>query len=145
MGVLQVGQTVGGYPFLVMQYHRAGSLQARIARLGRLPLGEVLRVGVKMAGALQSAHNVDIVHRDVKPANILLTEFGQPALGDFGIAHIADGFQTATGTFTVVAVVYRAGDLEWEAPSPGLLMCMGWVRRCLLDRPGHAAYERNPW
>ena len=77
VGVLQVGETASGYPYLVMQYHRQGSLQARIQRLGRLPLGEVLRVGVKMVGALHTAHQLEIVHRDVKPANILLTDFGR--------------------------------------------------------------------
>ena len=98
VGVLQVGETESGYPYLVMQYHRQGSLEARIRRLGLLPLEEVLRLGVKMVGALDTAHRVGILHRDVKPANILLTDFGKPALSDFGIAHIAGGFKTATGT-----------------------------------------------
>jgi serine/threonine protein kinase len=96
VGVLQVGETTSGYPYLVMQYHRRGSLHERIRRLGRLPLEEVLRVGVKMAGALETAHRQEILHRDVKPANILMTNYGEPALSDFGIAHIAGGFKTAT-------------------------------------------------
>src|ERR1700682_844155 len=100
VSVLQVGETQSGYPYLVMQYHRQGSLEARIRRLGPLALDEVLRLGVKMAGALETAHRLGIVHRDVKPANILLTEYGEPALSDFGIAHISGGFKTASGTFT---------------------------------------------
>jgi serine/threonine-protein kinase PknK len=89
VGVLEVGQTESGYPYLVMQYHRRGSLDARIRRLGRLAVGEVLHLGVKIAGALESAHGREILHRDVKPGNILLTDYGEPALTDFGIAHIA--------------------------------------------------------
>ena len=100
VGVLQVGETQSGYAYLVMQYHRQGSIEARIRRLGPLRADEVLRLGVKMAGALETAHRVGIVHRDVKPANILLTDYGELALSDFGIAHISDGFKTATGTFT---------------------------------------------
>jgi len=100
VGVLQVGETEGGYPYLVMQFHRRGSLDARIRRVGPLPLEEVLRLGVRMAGALVTAHRVPILHRDIKPANILYTDYGEPALSDFGIAHITGGFKTATGTFT---------------------------------------------
>src|SRR5258705_1747597 len=100
VGVLQVGETESGYPYLVMQYHRRGSLEARIHQLGPLPLDEVGRLGVKMAGALDTAHRRGILHRDVKPANILFTDYGEPALGDFGIAHITGAIKTATGTFT---------------------------------------------
>src|ERR1700752_4000593 len=64
VGVLQVGETASGYPYLVMQYHRRGSLEQRIRRYGALPLEEALRVGVKVAGALESAHRVEILHRD---------------------------------------------------------------------------------
>lgn len=53
-----------------------------------------------MAGALRAAHRLDILHRDVKPANILITDFGEPALSDFGIAHLTGAFETAAGTFT---------------------------------------------
>ena len=80
VSVLQVGETDNGYPYLVMQYHRQGSMEARIRRLGPLPLDEVLRLGVKMAAALHTAHRVGILHRDVKPANILLTDCGYPYL-----------------------------------------------------------------
>src|SRR5215510_15558534 len=51
VGVLQVGETEDGYPYLVMQYHRRGSLEARIRQDGPLPLDEVSSLGIKMAGA----------------------------------------------------------------------------------------------
>lgn len=99
LAVLQVGQTVTGYPFLVMAFCRSGSWQERIARAGRLGVDEVSRVGIKIAGALECARQAGIVHRDVKPGNVLYTDYGEPALSDFGIAHTESGFKTAPGIF----------------------------------------------
>ncbi len=142
VGVLQVGETASGYPYLVMQYHRQGSLQARIQRLGRLPLGEVLRVGVKMVGALHTAHQLEIVHRDVKPANILLTDFGQPALCDFGIAHIAGGFKTESGTFAGSPSFTAPETLSGDAPTAASDV-YGLGATLFAALTGHGAYERK--
>src|SRR5690606_8344832 len=62
-----------------------GSLAQRY-RIERIPVDEVLRIGVKMACAVESAHRAGLVHRDVKPSNILVTTFGAPVLADFGIS-----------------------------------------------------------
>ena len=142
VAVLQVGETASGYPYLVMQYHRQGSLEARISRLGLLPVGEVLRIGVKMAGALESAHRLEILHRDVKPANILLTDYGEPALADFGIAHIAGGFKTATGTFTGSPAFTAPEILSGDPPCPvSDTYSLGSTLFAALT--GHAAYQRR--
>jgi len=55
---------------------------------GPLPIGLVLDTGVRMAGALETAHRSGVLHRDIKPSNILITTLGQPVLADFGIATI---------------------------------------------------------
>ena len=142
VGVLEVGQTESGCPYLVMQYHQRGSLEARIRRLGRLPVEEVLHVGVKIAGALAAAHRRDILHRDVKPANILLTDYGEPALADFGIAHIVGGFKTATGTFTGSPAFTAPEVLSGDAPSAASdVYELGATLFAALT--GHAAYERK--
>ena len=141
-GVLQVGETDGGCPYLVMPYHRQGSLDARIRRLGVLPLAEVLRLGVKMAGALESAYRLGIVHRDIKPANILLTDYGEPALSDFGIAHITGGFKTATGTFTGSPAFTAPEILSGDPPSAASDV-YGLGATLFAALTGHAAYERR--
>jgi len=142
VGVLQVGETQSGYAYLVMQYHRQGSIEARIRRLGPLRVDEVLRLGVKMAGALETAHRVGIVHRDVKPANILLTDYGELALSDFGIAHISDGFKTATGTFTGSPAFTAPEILRGDPPSQSSdVYGLGATLFCGLT--GHAAFERR--
>jgi non-specific serine/threonine protein kinase len=142
VGVLQVGETDSGYPYLVMQYHPQGSLEARIQRLGPLPVDEVLRLGVKLAGALEMAHRLGILHRDVKPANILLTEYGEPALSDFGIAHIAGGFKTATGTFTGSPAFTAPEILSGDPPGRASdIYSLGATLFAALT--GHAAFERR--
>ena len=142
VGVLQVGETASGYPYLVMQYHRQGSLQARIKRLGLLPIDEVLRVGVKMAGALESAHRLGILHRDVKPANILMTDYGEPALTDFGIAHVAGGFETAAGTFTG-SPAFTAPEILSGDPASQASDIYGLGATLFAALTGHAAFERR--
>jgi hypothetical protein len=75
-------------PFLVLQPVLGPSLQNRLLR-GPLPAEEVRFIGEVMASALAHVHSRDVVHRDVKPSNILLDEQGVPHLGDFGIALLA--------------------------------------------------------
>ncbi|WP_433611100.1 protein kinase domain-containing protein [Prescottella agglutinans] len=141
VGILQVGQTESGRPFLVMQYHQQGSLDDRIRSSGPLPVQEVLRLGVKMAGALETAHRLGIVHRDVKPANILFTDYGEPALADFGLAHISGGFQTATGIVAGSPAFTAPEVLGGQPPTPASdVYGLGATLFCALT--GHAAFER---
>jgi serine/threonine protein kinase len=74
-----------GQPMLVMELC-TGSLADRLARTGPIPVREAVAIGVKLAGALESAHRAGVLHRDLKPSNVLLTAYGEPVLADFGIA-----------------------------------------------------------
>ncbi|MFG3522052.1 protein kinase [Nocardia nova] len=140
--VLQVGVTTGGLPYLVMPYHRFDSLDVRLRRDGVMPVEEVLWVGVKIAGALESAHRLGIVHRDVKPGNILLTDYGEPALTDFGIAHMEGGFRTATGVLTASPAFTAPEVLGGEAATAAAdVYGLGATLFCGLT--GHAAFERR--
>ncbi|WP_458689113.1 protein kinase domain-containing protein [Nocardia tengchongensis] len=142
VGVLQIGEIPPGRPYLVMQYYERGSLEDRIRRVGPLPVDEVLRFGIKLAGALETAHRLGIVHRDVKPANILLTEYGEPALSDFGIARIASGFETKAGTVTASPAFAAPEVLDGHPPSLASdVYGLGSTLFCALT--GHAAFERR--
>ena len=83
--IYEVGVAADGRPFLVMQYCPRPSLGLRFRRE---PSGvaDALRIGVEVAGAVETAHRAGILHRDIKPANILVTEYNEPLLTDFGIA-----------------------------------------------------------
>ena len=89
----------GEVPFLVMQYVPGRSLQARVDADGPLAVEEILRIGMQAASGLAAAHAQGLVHRDVKPSNILLEETVERAvLTDFGLARtIDDASLTHTG------------------------------------------------
>jgi serine/threonine protein kinase len=75
-----------GTPYLVMELVRARTLAQAIADRGPLSIEEVAQIGIALLGALAAAHRADVVHRDVKPGNVLLTDDGRAMLTDFGIA-----------------------------------------------------------
>ena len=94
-----VGQH-GEQPYLVMEYVPGGSLADRLLRKGKLPWSEVIRLGVEVAASLAAAHARGVVHRDVKPGNVLWdAEAGRYKLTDFGLAKAIDDVSlTRTGT-----------------------------------------------
>ena len=94
------GKTSGGYPYIVMAYMPGGSLKDLVDNQGVMAWPDAFAAGIKVAGALETAHRAGILHRDIKPENILLNGFGEPSLGDFGIARITGGTETATGSIT---------------------------------------------
>lgn len=100
-----------GKPFLVMPYLPGGTLKQRLA--GKpLPWQQAAALLVPITRALSYAHQQGVVHRDVKPSNILITQSGEPMMTDFGIAKIIDEeiTQDLTGTSTAV------GTPEYMAP-----------------------------
>jgi serine/threonine-protein kinase PknK len=99
--VLDTGMTSAGRPYISMDYFERGSLRDRLSREGPLPVPDVLRIGVKIAGALAATHEAEVLHRDVKPQNILVSRYGEPALADFGVARLVDSAEaTHTNAFT---------------------------------------------
>src|SRR6187401_1401162 len=89
VGVIDAGEDENR-PYIVFEYVEGETLKDRIRRLGRLPVDESLAYAIEIARALGSAHAHDIVHRDVKPQNVLVDEEGSAKVTDFGIARSLD-------------------------------------------------------
>jgi hypothetical protein len=94
-----------GTQFIVMELVEGETLADRIGRVGRLDPAEAARVAGRIAAALEVAHEAGIVHRDVKPGNVMLTPEGEVKVLDFGIAAAAGSNLTATG-FTIGTAAY---------------------------------------
>jgi serine/threonine protein kinase len=106
-----------GMPYLVMKYLPGGTLkQALVQRLkknlGAFPYPQAAALLAPVARALEVAHQSDLVHRDVKPSNILLTPSGQPMLTDFGVAKILESNETMDHTALGIGI----GTPEYMAP-----------------------------
>jgi serine/threonine protein kinase len=93
-------ESSGELPYLVMHYAQGDSLQNRIDKKGSLELKEILRISQQIASGLAAAHAQGLVHRDVKPANVLLENGIERALiSDFGLAQAADDASVSCSGF----------------------------------------------
>ncbi|GAB2813051.1 serine/threonine-protein kinase [Lentzea nigeriaca] len=113
--VHRAGRTRAGLPYLVMKHYSNGD----VAALAPLPFERVLDIGVQIADALHAAHWVGVVHRDVKPANVLLDEHGNACLTDFGVLGRDRLPWTApevitTGLYSARADVFSLGATLWH-------------------------------
>ncbi|MET9868327.1 serine/threonine-protein kinase [Streptomyces sp. NPDC006386] len=106
---LDAAEALDGLPWIVMELVRGESLRETLRR-GPVDVPEAARIGLAVLGALRAAHSVGIVHRDVKPANVLLeTGTDRVVLTDFGIAHVR-------GEDSLTAGGESVGSLEFVAP-----------------------------
>ncbi|MFV0134142.1 serine/threonine-protein kinase [Streptomyces sp. HMX87] len=98
-----------GRPYIVMELIDGGSLADRIAAYGPVDAAEAARIGIALLGALRTAHAAGVLHRDVKPSNVLVAGDGRVVLTDFGVAQV-EGTTTLTETGSFV------GSPEYTAP-----------------------------
>ncbi|WP_433089786.1 serine/threonine-protein kinase [Dactylosporangium sp. CA-052675] len=113
--LFDAGITGDGHPYLIMELCD-GSYAERM-RSAPLSAAEVREVGFKIADALADAHSLGVLHRDVKPANILFSRFGEPALADFGLAILAE-WRDVSITLDVLTPAYAPPETFRHAP-PG--------------------------
>lgn len=117
MTVLELGLTPEGRPFVVTELYDYGTVDNLTQQGQPCSVGEVLRMGVSLAGALETAHRSGVIHGGIHPARVLLDETREPALADLGLVPLVDraGLAALVGPMT-----YHAPPevLEGDAPTP---------------------------
>ena len=118
---------MNGIDFIVMEFVEGETLTTHLANNGALPLPSLLDIGIRIADALDTAHSVGLIHRDVKPATILITPKGVAKVTDFGLAKMV--------RLNTDEIDREALTLAANLTGPGIVL-------------GTAAYmspEQNPW
>ncbi|GAB6902282.1 serine/threonine-protein kinase [Kineosporia succinea] len=110
------GLTRSGEPFLMMRWYEGGSLADGLRESGPMPTAVLLPFAVKVTSALAYVHRHQLLHRDIKPGNILLTALNEPVLADFGIA--VDARQAGTATVAWTPVHAAPEVMAYEEPTP---------------------------
>ena len=113
VGIIDYGE-FEGVPYLVMEFLPGGTLKQKMG--SPIESSFAAQMLLPVADALAYAHSKNVIHRDVKPANVLMTANGQPMLSDFGVAHLLESDDLSTLTGTGVGI----GTPEYMSPEQGL-------------------------
>jgi eukaryotic-like serine/threonine-protein kinase len=97
-----------GISFLVMPYIPTGTLKGYLAQEGKLPFNEAARIFTRLAEALDYAHQQGIIHRDIKPDNVLFDKGGNALITDFGLTRMVEGGGSLTGTGVIGTPAYMS-------------------------------------
>lgn len=105
--------------YIVMEYLPGGDLKDLVDEHGPMPPDRLAKLGTEVAAGLAHAHERGVIHRDIKPHNILLDDLGRPKLTDFGIARALDATHaTRTGSFLGTALYASPEQLQGETVTP---------------------------
>lgn len=133
----------GDRPFVVTRYIAGDALDDRVDNHGPLPAAELLKLARGLHGALEAIHAVGVVHRDLKPGNVLLDDDGEPVVIDFGIAHVAeDPRLTATGLVMGTPGYLSPEVIEGAAVTPATDW-WGWAATLAFAATGRPPFGRG--
>jgi len=131
--------TNDGRPYIVMPYYPQPNLLVR-ARRAHLSVAEVLRIGIQIGSAVETSHRRGVLHRDIKPQNILTDSYGEPTLTDFGIATTkgGDGPEGLSVPWSPPEILYGTGtgDQRSDVYSLGATLWHVLAGRSPFEQPG---------
>ncbi|MGH3292744.1 MAG: protein kinase domain-containing protein [Trebonia sp.] len=137
--VFDANVTADGRPYIAMPYYPQPNLSIR-ARRSHFSVAEVLRIGIQIGSAVETSHRRDVLHRDIKPQNILTDSYGEPALTDFGIATTkgGDGPEGLSVPWSPPEILFgtSAGDQRADVYSLGATLWHLLVGRSPFEQPG---------
>ncbi len=135
VAVYDAGVLDDGRPYMVLELCPQGSLSDRLNERGPFPPAEVRDIGVNIADALAAAHSAGVLHRDVKPANILVNRYGVVALADFGLAVIPTPGLESSATREALTPAYASPEaFNLAEPTPaGDVYALGATLYALLS------------
>ena len=137
--VFDANVTADGRPYIVMPYYPQPNLSVR-ARRSHFSVADVLRIGIQIGSAVETSHRRDVLHRDIKPQNILSDSYGEPALTDFGIATTkgGDGPEGLSVPWSPPEILYGTspGDERADVYSLGATLWHLLVGRSPFELPG---------
>jgi serine/threonine-protein kinase PknK len=137
--------TADGRPALVLELCRE-SLAQQLQVSGPLSARQVTRIGIKVAGALETAHRCGFLHRDMKPQNILVTQFGEPALSDFGVGALEASAWASAGSFGFTTLHAAPEMLEGHdlSPATDVYGLASTMYQLLTGSAPFASFENEP-
>ena len=130
-------------PWIVMEYVQARSLQEALQQEGPMPPARVAAIGLDVLGALRAAHEAGVLHRDVKPANVLLATNGRTVLTDFGLATVPDEASVTRSGLVIGSPSYISPERARGGKSgpPSDLWSLGATLYAAVE--GRAPFERS--
>ena len=135
-----------GSPAIVMELVPFQSLRDTVRDQGPLPPARVARIGLGVLAGLRAAHEAGVVHRDVKPANILLGPEDRVVLTDFGIAKAVDSPALTTSGILIGSPAYLAPERARGDRADAAADLWGWVPRCTRrSKGGRRSTGRERW
>jgi serine/threonine protein kinase len=137
--VFDANVTADGRPYIAMPYYPQPNLSIR-ARRSHFSVADVLRIGIQVGSAVETSHRRDVLHRDIKPQNILTDSYGEPALTDFGIATTkgGDGPEGLSVPWSPPEILFGTspGDQRADVYSLGATLWHLLVGRSPFEQPG---------
>jgi predicted Ser/Thr protein kinase len=133
----------GDRPYLVTRYVAGPSLDDVVTDEGPLRPDELVRLGRGLVEALEAIHSVGVVHRDLKPGNVLL-EDGEPVVIDFGIAHIADDVRLTSSGLVMGTPGYLSPEVIGGSPVTQATDWWGWAATLAFAASGRPPFGRAP-